>query len=167
MGDYIKFVADEIGIVKFKGLFDLNGMLRMMHSYLKHQGYDFFERKHKAKIPELELGWECEKKVTGYEMYRIEIDFHFYDLRQVEIEENGVKRKMTDGRFIITFGGGIERGYNADWEDKKDPWKERLKNFYEQITKREWMVKHARTLVLEVAGLRDKTNSYLGMVTSF
>ena len=161
------FIASQVGIIRYKGVFDLNGMIRMMHSYIKHRGYDFYEKTHKAKVPELELEWVCEKKVTGYEMYNIEVNFHFFDLKQIEIEDNGQKRMMTEGRFVISFDGGIDRGYATNWEENSDPFKAKLKNFYEKITKREWMVNHAITLVNEVTELRDKTNSYLGMVASY
>lgn len=163
----MSFIANEVGVVKFKGIFDLSGMLRMMHSYIRHKGYDFYETTHKAKVPELELTWECEKKVTGYEQYKIKIDFHFFDLKQVEIEDNGEKRKMTEGRFTITFDGGVERGFATDWGSKKDPFKAKLRDFFNKMTEKEWMVKHASALVDEVVELRDKTNSFLGMVASY
>ncbi len=166
MGLSDPWLKDDIGRIKFKGIFDLNGMFRMMRGYMKHRGYDFYETLHKAKVPELEVEWFCEKKVTAYEKYKVEIKFHFFDLKQVEIEENGEKRIMTEGRFFVDFDGEVERGYASDWNEKESDWNEKLKQFYHRITRREWMVNHAQTLIDEIVELRDKTNSYIGMVAS-
>ena len=160
------WLNDDLGRVKFKGVFDLNGMFRMMRSYLKYRGYDFYETLHKAKVPELEVEWYCEKKVTGYDKYKVEIKFHFFDLKQVEVEENGEKKLMTNGRFSIEFDGEVERGYSSEWNEKESLWNERLKLLYHRITRKEWMVNHAQTLIDEIVELRDKTNAYLGMVAS-
>ncbi|MFW6230426.1 MAG: hypothetical protein ACOC32_00185 [Nanoarchaeota archaeon] len=156
-------IADEVGIIKFKGTFDLQGMLRMMHAYIVDRGYDFFETTHKAKVPELELKWKGEKKVTPYERYDIKLEFHFYDLKQIEVDG----RKMTEGRFTIVFDGDVKRDFQGVWDTKKSKVQAKLKTFYETVTKKEWMVKHAGTLIGEVAELRDKTNSYLGMVAAY
>ena len=162
------FVADEIGgVIRFKGNFDLEGMFRMMYRYLKNKNYDFYETKHKAKIPELEIKWECEKKVTPYYKYKIVIEAHFYDLTQTEIQdENGNTKKMTQGRFSMNFDGDIDKGYSTEWDEKKNHFSATLKSFYEALTKREFMAKHAQTLILEVAELRDRVNAHLGMVAS-
>jgi hypothetical protein len=167
MGDEIEFISDEIGIVKYSGTFDLNGMLRMMHGFLLNKNFDFYETLHKAKVPELELEWLAEKKVTEYEKWYLELKFHFYDLRQVEVDVQGEKHKMTEGRFTILFSGGTERDYQDSWDVSSSSTKARLKKFYDMITKKEWILKHASQLIKETTELRDKTTAFLGMIASY
>lgn len=167
MSNKIEFISDEIGMVRFKGVFDLNGLLRMMHAFLLNKNFDFYERVHKAKIPELELEWHTEKKVTEYEKHYLDISFHFYDLRDVEVDANGQKRQMTDGRFSIIFSGGVERDYQNAWESNTSSVKAKLEKFYNILTKKEWIIKHAAPLIKETTELRDKANAYLGMVASY
>ncbi len=167
VGDFINFLGDEIGVVRFKGDFDLQGLLKMIYSFLKTKNYDFYENKHKAKIPELEIGWKAERKVTPYYLYRIEVGIHFYDLAENEVtDEFGNKKRLTNGRFVMEIKGGIERGYATEWEEEKNHIRALMKNFYEALTKREFMAKHAQTLIFEAAELRDMVNSFLGMVAA-
>ncbi|MFP4117315.1 MAG: hypothetical protein ACLFTR_00150 [Candidatus Woesearchaeota archaeon] len=162
-----KFLGDEIGLVRFKGNFNLDGLLKMMYKFLKTKGYNFYEPKHKAKIPELEIKWIGERKVTPYYKYVIEINIHFYDLTEVDAQdENGNAIKMSNGRFVMSIDGGIDAGYTTEWGEKKSHFRALLKKFYEALTMREFMAKHAQTLILEATELRTRINSYLGMVAT-
>ena len=162
-----KFLGDEIGLVRYKGDFDLQGLLRMIYSFIKNKDYDFYEPKHKAKIPELEIKWIGEKKVTAYYMYKLEVVIKFYDLRETEVQdEKGNTKKMNNARFVIRIDGGIETGYSTEWDENKSHHKSLLFKMYEALTDREFKVKHAYSLVMEATELRDRINSYLGMVAS-
>ena len=160
-------LGEDVGVVRYKGYFDLQPMLRMIYSHLKKKNYDFYEKVHKAKIPELELDWMGEKKVTPYYKYVLEINIHFYDLIEVEIDDgNGGKRKTNHARFAVTIDGEVKTGYSTDWDEKKSSKMETFKKFFETLTKREFMAKHAQTLILEGVELRDKLNGYLGLTVS-
>ena len=163
------WLEEEVGIIEFKGTFDLKGMIMMMHSYLKHQNYDFYEKLHKAKVPELELEWFCERKTTRYHKYILELEFHFYDLKEVEVkDENGNTKKMMDGRFFIKIDGDVVQDFTGSWGDtKNNSFKKKMKDLYELVTRRDFMMKHAAVLIGEATALRDKTNSFLGMVASY
>lgn len=163
MGEQVH-VADDLGLFKFKGVFDLDGMLRMIQGWIVHKQYDFYETLHKAKSPELELEWHGERKVAAYYKYHIYISFKFFDRKEVEIEmPDGSKKKMVDARFWIKFDGAIERDFEGTWDASKNRWHARLKKFFEASTKREFLSEHAAELVDEIRGLMAQTKSYLGM----
>ncbi len=160
--------ADDVGMIKFKGTFDLTGLLRMVYAFLKNKGYDFYEDTHKAKPPELELKWLGERKVTPYYMYKVKISFHFYGLKEVDVEDaNGNKKKMNEARFTVSFDGDVVKDYAKEWGEKEKENMKLLKGFYEALTKREFMAKHAEPLIIELSELRDKINSYIGMTASY
>ncbi len=160
------FISSEIGIVRFKGTFDMTGLFRMIKHYLvTERRYTFYENMHKAKIPKLELKWHAERKTSGYYKYNIDLEFVFHNVKQVEVEINGVPKKMTQARMWLKFDGGIDKDFSGAWEADKSALRTKLKHFFENVVmKKEFLAKHALPLIEEVTELRDRIYAYLGMV---
>lgn len=159
-------IAEEIGIIRYKGTFDMTGLLRMIKHYLEtERRYTFYERMHKAKIPKLELKWHADRKTTGYYKYNIDLEFVFHNVKEVEVEVNGHKKKMTHARMWLKFDGGVDKDFTNTWHGEKSEIRAKLQHFFENvIMKKEFLAKHALPLIGEVTVLRDKIYAYLGMV---
>ena len=75
-------------ILRYRGLFDFDGLYNMMAEYMKANRYWFHEYKYKHKVPsplgaEQEIFWRGEKKVTDYIQYQIYLDFHLWEMTEV------------------------------------------------------------------------------------
>src|SRR3989344_2281890 len=54
--------------IKFRGLYDLDGLYRFIANWLRQRRYEVHETLYKAKPPELEIRLRAERKKTGFVM---------------------------------------------------------------------------------------------------
>ncbi len=97
--------------IKYKGLYDLDGLYRFMANWLRQRRYELNETLYKSKPPEMELRWTAERKKTGFVMEVITIYYHSWGEYDLDVVVNGKKKKMTNARFILTIGGKMEAPY--------------------------------------------------------
>ncbi len=105
-------------VIKYRGIFDLDGLYRTMVEWFEYQGYEMNEKAYKHKVPnpagaEQEISWVCWRKVNAYVKYWMIIYFHIWELKEVEVIKDGKKKKMTSARMKINFDGRVE----LDWQN--------------------------------------------------
>jgi len=105
----------------------------MLYNWLKDAGYNLKEYNYKEKLSsggkEIIIGWEANKKITDYFLYRIELDWHILTMKDAEVEIDGKKVKTNKGELEIVFKGTIVKDYEKRWEDK--PIHKFLRGIYE------------------------------------
>lgn len=106
-------------IIRYKGLFDYDGLYNIMVQWLKARGFWFHERTYKHKVPsplgaEQEIEWTAEKKVTDYYKFVYSIKWHLWDMTEVEVVKEGVKKVLTNARLEIKLKGVLE----IDWKKR-------------------------------------------------
>lgn len=154
----------DLARIHYRGIFDLQGLYRMMREWFNEKNFDFYETLHKAKIPELELEWKAERKMTGYIRHYCYISFHFWGLHDIEVVVDGVKKKMNEARVTITFDAEIKTDYEESWEVEKSGMRAKLKYFYENfMIKKELLVNQYDAFIIEIRDLQEKTKDFLGM----
>jgi hypothetical protein len=154
----------DLAIIHYKGVFDLQGLYRMMRKWFSDKEFDFYETLHKAKAPELELLWKGERKVSGYIKHFVKLEFHFWGLHDIEVVIDGEKKKMNEARFTIKFEGEVETDYEGSWEEERSKLRKKLKHFYTNfVIKKELMLNHYDFLAEEIRELQNKTKAFLGM----
>ncbi|MFP4112709.1 MAG: hypothetical protein ACLFUO_06980 [Candidatus Woesearchaeota archaeon] len=159
----IKLTGD-IALLHYKGVFDLQGLYKMMRAWFADKQYDFYETLHKAKPPELELEWVASRKVSGYIKHFVYIEFHFWGLHDIEAVVDGVKKPMNEGRFTLKFDGEVKTDYEGSWEEERSSLRAKMKYLYENyIIKKDLLLNDADLLVNEIRALKDKTKDFLGM----
>lgn len=109
--------AAKTMIVRYRGLFDYDGLYNVMVQWIKARGYWFHERAYKHKVPtalgaEQEIEWDAEKKITDYYKFTIGIKWHLWEITEVEVVKEGVKKVLTNARLEIKINGNLE----IDWE---------------------------------------------------
>ena len=114
-----KKLPDLKRIIKYRGLFDMDGLLKMTRNWIEYQGYEFHEKGVKHKIPspsgaERELLWWGWKKVNSYIKYHLDIFFHFWDVNEVEVIRDGKKQKVISAGVQIEMWGSTE----IDWQNR-------------------------------------------------
>ncbi|MBI4152678.1 hypothetical protein HY495_03130 [Candidatus Woesearchaeota archaeon] len=105
--------------LRYNGLFDFDGMYAAIIDWAKNYGYLWFERSYKHKVPgpqgaELEFEWVMTKNITEYINYNILIIVHTWDTKEVEVEIDGKKKKLTQSRLYIILQGTLE----IDWQKR-------------------------------------------------
>lgn len=97
--------------IKFRGLYDLDGLYNFMANWLRQRRYEVHETLYKSKPPELEIRIRGERKKTGFVMEVITIYYHSYGEYDLDVVFNGKKRKMTNARMTLTISGEIRAPY--------------------------------------------------------
>ena len=82
-----------ISRVKYKGIYSWTGLYDLMHKWFTAREFEFHEKLYKDKtspeLSETEVKWWAIRKVSGYIMYRIEIFFHLWNLKEIEVVKEG------------------------------------------------------------------------------
>jgi len=112
-----------VSTIRYKGIFDYDGMYKMMRAWFSDREYDFWEKRYKHKRrsegSELEINWEAWRDVTELLRNWIYVYFHLWDYEEVEVIKDGKKKKMVKARMLIEFSWIIEVDYEDKWHDSK------------------------------------------------
>ena len=108
--------------VRYNGLFDFDGLYAAMTDWAKNYGYLWEEESYKHKVPspkgaEQEWLWFAEKNVTDYIHYKLMILGHIWDM--TEVEKEGKRKKLTNGRFEIIIIGTLTTDWQKKWGQNK------------------------------------------------
>ncbi|MBI2572327.1 hypothetical protein HYV86_00545 [Candidatus Woesearchaeota archaeon] len=165
-------------IIKYQGLFDFDLLYSTMVDWAKNYGYFWHEKTYKHKVPspmgaEQEIDWETEKKVTEYIKYTIKMKIHIFDLTEIEVDSNGKKKSLSNGRMVITLNGIVEADYEnifgGGWLAKKlggwylTLWSKNLDNYYiDPLWYRMWNLQALIKKVLDMQTKKYAYKNYLG-----
>jgi hypothetical protein len=158
-------------LLRYKGVFDFEGMYRMMHAWLISKRFVFHEDLYKDKVftpfgNELEIKWRAERKVTEYIKEYITIYFHLWDFAEVEVIKEGRKLKMTKSRMEIKFDAQLEMDYTKKFQDK-GPIAQKLGEFYQnKVIYWDWRIKYADSLTYSLYDLHSKVKKYLNLYSN-
>ncbi|MBN2458291.1 hypothetical protein JXB31_04135 [Candidatus Woesearchaeota archaeon] len=102
---------DELHL-KYKGIFNLGGVLSIVTDWLETRGYEVIIKKvkHKTKT----FGFEDEYEIRGWrdetDYHRIYIDFymHMWDANEVDVLIEGQKKRLMKARLYMSIQGKIE-----------------------------------------------------------
>lgn len=153
-------------LVRYKGIYDFDGLYKMMQKWMVDRHYEFHEKKYKEKpywhAPETEITWWAEKKVTSYIMYRIDIFIHMYDSEWIEVVVDGKKKKMMNARFQVDMEASVITDYSKEFE-KSGFWK-KIENFLNRtILHKEILLKYLDALDYELYDFEADIKKFLGM----
>ncbi len=96
--------------IRYKGLFDFDGLYNVIVQWMKARRYWFHETIYKHKVPspagaEQEITFKGDKKITEFYKYEVTVKFHLWDMTEVEVEIDGVKKTLTSARLEISLNG--------------------------------------------------------------
>ncbi|MBW2996533.1 hypothetical protein KY332_04505 [Candidatus Woesearchaeota archaeon] len=98
--------------IRYKGPFDFDGLYNLIVQWMKARKYWFHEKKYKHKVPlptgaEQEITFIGDRDVTEFIKYEIKVDFHLWDMTEMEVEVKGVKKPITNARMQIILSGKV------------------------------------------------------------
>ena len=126
----------NIQMIKYRGIFDYPGLLRVVYDWGLKQGFEMHEKKSKHKVPDARgaeqehtlLGW---RKVDAYVKFWFQVDTRAEYLKDVDVIIDGKKKRLTQGKIRIRFTGYVELDYNNRFETS--PFMEGLRDFYHKF----------------------------------
>jgi hypothetical protein len=106
--------------IKFKGIFSLDRWYRLMYDLYATLGYEINEKKfkesHSGSTSEMEIIWECEKKVDDYTVFFIKTEILIQDHKRVKVQKEGVDIEANSGDVTAVFRCSLVTDYENRWE---------------------------------------------------
>ncbi len=159
-----KIVVENLKI-EYEGLFSIAELYKLIDRWFKDQGYDKKEIKnieqvgHEGKYIELELvPW---RNVSDYVKYEIKLRLFARNVKEVDVEKDGVKVKLNQGKVLIIIDGYFTTDHEGRWESRPTMffWRTILdKYFY-----RGPLVKLESGLVEEISNLHTTLKAFLNL----
>lgn len=104
------YVGDVLQ-VSYTGIFDFDGLYKMLAQWFKIRGYGFRESDYKefkeGGVKKLQVKWAARRKATDYVLYVMEITLQLDNIADVLVKN----RKRMSGHLSITVAGYIEKDY--------------------------------------------------------
>ncbi|MBW3003979.1 hypothetical protein KY328_05830 [Candidatus Woesearchaeota archaeon] len=121
-----------VPLLRFSGIFDFDGLYKLMVNWFMDRNYDFYEPLYKDKPGdagrEVEIEWKSEKKIDEFYKYIVEVFFHLWDVQPVEVILEGEKKLLTKARMEIRIVGTLEADYQNRWS--RSDFRVKLLSFY-------------------------------------
>ena len=161
--------GDTSAVLKYKGVFDFDGLTTFVINWLKKRRYNIDEVKHKNKMScphgfEIEWNIKAWRKIDDYYKHHILVKYHLWDAHMVDAVKDGKKVKLWSARMEIKTVFDVECDYNNRWETSQ--FMEKLRNFYnEYIIKKEIIINHMDPLYYKTLELHTEMKKFLGMET--
>src|SRR3989338_696082 len=101
-------IPDDHLILKYSGIFDLKGLYGTITEWFIDYGFYLEEPSWKHKVPsqsgaEQEIEFTGWKKINEYVIYWVELYIHIYDLVDVDVVKEGVKKKLNRANMALEF----------------------------------------------------------------
>ncbi len=118
--------------LRYKGVFDWDKLYKEMVAWAKEREFEFYEtqykHKWKGKLAEIEIKWRLEQEINSFAKNEIRVFFHMWDFKEVEVIQNGEKKRLSQARMFIDFNGALL----LDWQKRFDGSKVKrlLRDFY-------------------------------------
>ena len=153
-------------IKHYDSYFDFKETYRVLFEYLMDQGWDINEKTYKevaqaGGAKELEVEWECVRKVSDYFKFWMKVRFHSMGMTSVEVEVDGIKQKMNKGKLDIEIETALLKDYEDRWSGK--PFFKFLRTFYDRYLIRERVEQYEEKLIIEMDEFVNQAKAYLAM----
>lgn len=158
-------------IIRYEGLFDWDGLYLAIADWFKRYRFFFHEETYKHKVPspfgaEQELTWFGEVEVNEYIKLRIRVDFHIWDMTEVEVIKDNKKKLLTNARLEIK----LKPYMNVDYQNifAKSKLTRALGNFYNKYAIRRLIESgYGDMLAYRTWNLHAYIKKYLDMQTAW
>jgi hypothetical protein len=101
------FGADSLyQVIRYKGIFDIDELYRIINDWLVSKGYQVHESKYKSIAlqtggKERTFDWNAHRKMTDFITVWIFLHFQFQDMMEVEVVKDGKKVKLHKGLIMV------------------------------------------------------------------
>ena len=118
--------------VEHSGLLDFGGFYSFAHSWFKEEGYGVDEIKYAEKSDgakrSIDIEWKITKRLSDYFKIEHKLKMEIKDLTEVEVETDGKKKKMNQGKITVEISGALIRDPDSKWD--KAPFYRFMRDLY-------------------------------------
>lgn len=154
-------VMGEIPRIRFKGIFDWAGLYRFMRAWYDDNIYEFNEKRYKHKKDEVEVELTGKRKIDQMHRFHVFMSIHIWELKDIEVEENGKKVKKNHGRFELDIEGKIEIDYSGRFAESE--WSKKIGKLWFRVVKNKFDSDIADVFYYDLYKLHQQLKSYLKM----
>jgi hypothetical protein len=159
-----KLVIDQLKLT-YEGIFDLNGLYRNIDAWFYEKGYDKWEHKNYEQVlpsgKDIEIELLPWKKITDYFKNIIKVRMKFTTIKDVEIEKEGVRLKLNQGKVMIIFDGYLESDYEQKWEGR--PLFFFIRTIFDKYIFKGYFSQYEKWLVNDVYDLHGRIQKFLNI----
>lgn len=121
--------------IKYEGIFSFSNFYKFCRDYLAEElGFDISENVYSEKLvgdkKDIKIEWRGERKLNDFFKYKIKIYFEIIGLSNVEIEQDGKRKKTNKGIIEFKVKGVLVHDYKGQYETK--PMMRFLRGVYEK-----------------------------------
>lgn len=153
------------GKVVHGGIFDFKDVYKFIYEWLTSYDYILVEKKYSEKIKatgkDLEVAWECYRKISDYFRYKIKVSIRVFNMIDVEATRDGVKVNRNKGEIEMKFDAFLERDYEGKWESS--PITKFLRGIYDKYIIRTTIKMYEDRLDVEVEEAIAQVKSFLAL----
>lgn len=114
-----KIIVDESELA-YEGLFDIKEVYSLIDDFLRQKNYDKFEKTNREFVgsagKEIYYVLTPVFGISDFARKLLKIDLSAKEVKDVEVEIDGFKRRMQQGKFKIMLSGILETDYEGRWE---------------------------------------------------
>lgn len=124
--------ARLVPMLRFSGIFDFDGLYKLMVNWFMDRNFDFVEPLYKDKPMdngrEVEIEWRAFKKIDPLYQYQVDVYFHLWEVSAVDVILEGEKKMLTKAKMEIQIKGSINIDYENRWS--RSEFRKKLFGFY-------------------------------------
>ena len=159
-----KLVIDQMKL-DYSGLFDLNGLYRMVDSWFYEKSYDKWELKNFEQVlpggKDIEIEMIPWRKITAYFKLIMRVRMKFTKVKDAEIEKEGVKIGINNGNIHIIFDAYLESDYEHLWEGR--PLFFFIRTIYDKIIFKKHFDRYEKMVIADAYDLHSRIQKFLNL----
>lgn len=107
--------------IKYNGIFLFKAFYQFCYDWLTEEpslsvGEDKYSEKIAGDSKEIDIAWTGKKNVTDYFQYKVKVSFQVRGLKNVEINQEGIKLSTNQGSVEVKIKGSLVRDYKGKFE---------------------------------------------------
>ena len=114
-------------LIRYRGIFDFDGLYKFLVKWIKNKDFDFYETRVMDKPPYKIHKLMGRKKINFMVMFVIHTELWLWEAKPVQVIKNGKTKTLTEARMKIMISGDIIWDYDGDFE--KSQGLKKMENF--------------------------------------
>lgn len=163
VGKFRDWQEHEYPLIRYKGVFDWPGLYRYTKFWIEDNRYKFHEKRYKHKWGEVEVDFIGERKIDEMHRNWVHVYFHIWNLKDIEVIENGKKVKRNSGRIHIMIDTSVEVDYSKRFDQNN--FTRMLGRWWLTIRQKEFEPQYLEKYTYEVYRLHQEIKILLNMTT--
>ena len=121
--------------IKHSGIFDFSEFYNFCYDWMRDEGQMFiveelYSEKLSGEAKNIDVEWDCTRKVTDYFKFQIKVKFKVLGLQKVEITKGNAKIKTNKGQVEVKANAILVMDYQGKFE--KNAFQKFLRAIYEK-----------------------------------